>query len=239
MMSPVSSAPAFSVSVQDGAAGEVAAGPDQREAMPEIERLAVPQRDRVVGPHDPLGVLAVQVDRAVEVVRPLDHARVVVRVGDRDPGEATAVLYGFRGRVVEQCDAVPEDVAVLVRDEQRALADREVRRRADAGEVLLGPDVVVAVLLGELLECRPSLAAGRDVLTRVGADGALVRRFCGCCELGAAGGADEVVHGRRWYVVVGMPNGGQVGKAVRRGTGRGSAAIAPAAGGQRKTFTGG
>ena len=114
------------------------------------------------------------------------------------PVRPPRLCIGFRGCVVEEGDAVPQDVAVFVRDEQRALADGEVRRRADAGEVVLGPDVVVAVL-GQLREGRPLLPTGRDVLPRVGADGALGRRFRGLRELGAAGGADEVVHGRRWY----------------------------------------
>ena len=78
--------------VQHGPAREVAAASDEREAAAQRERLSRPERDRRRGAHDPVGVVGVQVHGAAEALGPLDHPRVVVRVRDRDPGQAAAVL---------------------------------------------------------------------------------------------------------------------------------------------------
>ena len=123
-MSPESRSPG---PVQDGAAGEVAAAADQRQVLAEVVGLARPVLDHRVVAHHPLAVGLVQQHRALEAVRPFDHRRVVVRVRDRDRGEPAAAVDLRRGRVVEQRDAVPQHVALAVRDEQRALADREAR----------------------------------------------------------------------------------------------------------------
>src|SRR5919107_1472127 len=69
------------------------------------------------------------------------------------------------GRVVEQRDAFPQEVRVAPRDEQRALADGELRLGADADELALGPDRVLVVRC-ELRERRPPLAVRWHVLAR-------------------------------------------------------------------------
>src|SRR4029079_19647690 len=103
-----------------------------RQALAELARLAVPEVDPLVGAHDPLAVGGVQVDGRVEGARPLDQRRVVVRVRDRYRGDAAELLDARAELVVEERDAVPEDVAARARrlDEERALADREARLAA-------------------------------------------------------------------------------------------------------------
>ena len=71
--------------MQDRPALEVPAAADQRQPVVQGLGLALPELDRRVGPHDPLPVGGVQVDRhAAEGPAPLDHRRVVVRVRDGD-----------------------------------------------------------------------------------------------------------------------------------------------------------
>jgi hypothetical protein len=106
---------------------------------------------------------------------------------DGDCGNAALRLDLAGGLVVEQRDAVPEQVRALPRDEEGALADRERRLRSDPDE----PGVVanpVAVVGAELGERRPALALGRDVLARVLADRA--PRRGDLAELDAARAAD-------------------------------------------------
>src|SRR5262249_41570944 len=88
--------------------------------------------------------------------------------------------------LVEQRDAVPQQVAVAPGHEQRALADGEARLGADAGEAGLVAELV-AMRAGQLGRRRPPLAVGRDVLARVLADRAALGRTG---ELDPAGGAD-------------------------------------------------
>jgi hypothetical protein len=182
--------------VQHGPAREVAAAADQREPVAEVARLALPQLDRRVRPHDPLAVVGVQEHRAVEAVRPLDHAGVVVRVRDRDRGQA-AVALDLSGRVViEQRHAVPQDVAVAGRHEQRALPDRERRVEPDAVVRALATDLV-AVAGAQVVAGPPRLPRGGHVLALVLADRAAFGRRVGRCELRAAGRTEVSGHSRR------------------------------------------
>ena len=151
--------------VQHRAAREVPAAAHERQPVAELEHVALPVADRGVRSHDPLGVGGVQVDRAVEAVRPLDHAGVVVRVRDRDRGQPAAALDLVRGGVVEQRDAVPHQVRVAVGDEQRALADREPRRGADADQRALVAELVRAAR-------RPAPRASSSAGPRPGRTGA-------------------------------------------------------------------
>ena len=69
-----------------------------------------PRTDARVGPHHPLAVVLVDVDRhAAERAAPLDHRRVVVRVRDRDRPRCRRAPRPRDGRVVDQPDAVPEE----------------------------------------------------------------------------------------------------------------------------------
>ena len=78
------------------------------------------------------------VDRRVaEGAAPLDHRRVVVRVRDRDLGDPAQLLDPRDRRVVDQPDAVPEDVALGRLDQEGPLADAELRLGVDRVEVLL------------------------------------------------------------------------------------------------------
>ena len=89
-----------------------------------------------------------------------------MRVADHDGFEPALRLDPGGCGVVEEREAVPEDVAVGGFDEDCALADGEFGGRDDGVEVWvrvdLGPGV--GVLVCELGARGPGLAAGRDVL---------------------------------------------------------------------------
>jgi hypothetical protein len=113
-------------------------------------------------------------------------------VRDRDRRQPSGGLDVRADLVVEERDAVPQDVPTGRADEQRALADREARLAADpdeAGRLLADLGAVVAT---QLPKGRPALAFPPDVLTLVFADGAARRRLGAFRELDPAGDADEV-----------------------------------------------
>src|SRR2546423_14075431 len=103
--------------------------PRRRSVRPSPSSRVSPfqELDPLVRAHHPLAVGRVQVDGRVEGARPLDHRRVVVRMRDRDRADPAELLDPRAELVVEERDAVPEDVAAPARspDEERALADRE------------------------------------------------------------------------------------------------------------------
>jgi hypothetical protein len=112
----------------------------------------------------------------------------------RDPGEPAERLHDRDGRGIDEGDAVPQDVARGHAHEQRALADGELGNRADPDQAGLMLLVAVEMPSREALEGGPALAAGRNELALVLADGAARRRFVRRHELAAAGLADEGRH---------------------------------------------
>jgi len=157
---------------------EMAGGVDEREPFGEFVRGAGPKADDGVGALDPWSVSFVEMDRGVvEGAAPFDHRAVVVRVRDGDGGDTAESADGADGFFIEETDAIPEDVAVRRLDEERALADGELRLSADANEVwLLLKDDVFPWALAHFFERGPGLSVGADVLTFVEADGAGVGR---------------------------------------------------------------
>ena len=107
---------------------------------------------------------------------------------------AKPVDQGDRG-VIDQRDAIPQDIPLRCAKEQSALADRELRLRADPDEPRLVLAESVVVRNPEPLERCPRLALGWNVLAFVFADGALNRRNVTRRILCAAGTADECRHG--------------------------------------------
>ena len=141
---------------------------DARENLRRLRRKQTPQIP-VINPLHPLRVRGGDVHRTLERRRPGQVGRVVVRVADDDGFEPALRLDPGGCSVVEEREAVPEDVAVGGFDEDCALADGEFGGRDDGVEVWvrvdLGPGV--GVLVCELGAGGPGLAAGRDILAWV------------------------------------------------------------------------
>src|SRR5690606_4461429 len=96
--------------------------------------------------------------------------------------------------VVDQGDAVPEQVAAGRTHQQRALADREARLGTDPEQAFGLRLDAVAVRAAQRLERGPLLPAAADVLALVLADRAAVGLARRVGELGATGDADEAGH---------------------------------------------
>ena len=181
--------------VQHSAAGKMAAAADQRQARRDLALVVLPIDDRLIGPHDPLAIGGVQVDRrAAERSAPLDHGAIEMRVRDRDRIDAALRLDRTQRRLVDQAHAVPQHVAADAFHQQAALADRERRLDADAGEVLVLLAQHHAMALLQIAKRGPALALPGNILALVGADRADPRRLIGLGELHAAGDADRM-HG--------------------------------------------
>ena len=70
--------------VQHGATVEMPAATNQGQALADFLRLALPEFDGRIRPHDPSPVGGVEVDRTIEGSAPLDHAGVIVGMGNCD-----------------------------------------------------------------------------------------------------------------------------------------------------------
>lgn len=94
--------------VEHGGSGEVAAAPSYPNTSRERLDLTPPVADATVRPHDPLGIIRMDVDRNVpERAAPLHHSGVVMQMGDGDRREAAQFFDVFDGGVVEQRHAIP------------------------------------------------------------------------------------------------------------------------------------
>src|SRR5207248_2612495 len=86
----------------------------QSQALGQRPRLAVPEHDSLVWPHHPLAVGGVQVDRnTTESPAPLDHAGIVMGVGNGDGRYATHRLERLNHCFIDQRQAVPQNVSLL------------------------------------------------------------------------------------------------------------------------------
>jgi hypothetical protein len=57
--------------------------------------------DHGIGPHHPPGVSRVQEDRAVKAARPILHARIIMRMRDRDGAQTAQCADQRFGRIVQ------------------------------------------------------------------------------------------------------------------------------------------
>ena len=98
--------------VEDLEAVEMSAGVNEGEAICDLRGGSTPKADGRVGALQPWPIRFVEIDGdVVESVAPLNHRAVIVRMGDRDCGNATELADGIDGDVVEKADAVPKDIS--------------------------------------------------------------------------------------------------------------------------------
>src|SRR5579872_3548050 len=179
------------------------AAADERDAIPQFQRFAVPVMHRLVRPLDPGAIGGVQMDRRIaERAAPLDLRRVEVRMRDRDRLDAAETPDEGDRRRIERRDAIPQHVAALRAHQKRALADGEMRFAGKAENVRGMLDERIAVRFLQRLERRPGLPARRNVLPLLFADVALRRRGYSFRILHAASGADEERHGVTLFAVI-------------------------------------
>ena len=178
----------------------MAAEPQQREPAPELQLFPLPEPDPGVRAHHPRPIVGVQPDRRTpERPAPLDHRAVEMRMRDRDPAEPARRLDHPHRRIVDQADAVPEQVPSRTvlrrgRHQERPLPDRKARLRADPEQpVTLGPHRQ-PMPAPERLERGPPLPAPAHELALVGAHRTDLERPLARRKLHATGDADRM-HG--------------------------------------------
>src|SRR3546814_17274172 len=111
---------------------------------------------------------------------------------ERNRADLAGFAHACHGVVIDQRDAVPQQVAARRTHQQRALADREAWLGADAEQAFGLRFDAVAMRVAQRFERGPLLPAAADVLALVLADRTTVRLARAIDKLGPAGGADEV-----------------------------------------------
>src|ERR1019366_1120954 len=108
--------------------------------------------------HHPLTIGLVQVDGNIKTPGPFDHGRIVVGMRNRERGK-TPQPFNFCNRfVINQAHTVPENIALLVLEQQGSLTNREGGRGSDADQArLMLPKLVLKTILLHLGKCRPLL----------------------------------------------------------------------------------
>ena len=214
--------------VQHAAAIEVTATADQHHSPFEHQGLAVPENNRRRRPHDPLPIGGMEVDRHItERVTPLHDRRVIMRMGDGNPGDAAQVAHRLDRGLIEEADAVPKEIARRRLNEQGALADGEFRPCHEAGEGWFLGLEDIAVLGLHLGQSSPALPFPADVLTFVFTDRAAPRRHFTGRVLDTAGRAEKRRRGRSMEKATVTPN---FGLKTARDQGLRRAGTRPAAG---------
>src|SRR5260370_4575323 len=145
--------------MRDGSTGKMPAASEERKSAEQSLALATPEFDDGVCPHDPLAVGFLEINRDVaEGSTPLDHGAVVMRMRDGDCTQSTALGDECAGGVIEQRDAVPQQVSFGRFYQKCALADSEVGLGEDGVQRgFFATDRVVGVLT-EIVNRSPLLA---------------------------------------------------------------------------------
>ena len=117
-----------------------------------------------------------------------------MRMGNGDGSDAAARFHFGDDFIVEQRNAIAEEISATRLQEQCALADRELRLAADAEKLRRLIFEAVAMIGGQAFQRRPLLAAVMNKLPLIFANCAARRRLGCSAKLCAALHADEVFH---------------------------------------------
>ena len=135
-----------------------------------------------------------QKDLGVKTLGPFDHRRVEMRMRNRDGADAAACVYLGDCFVVQQRDAIPEQISSGRLQKQSALAYRKFRFSADAEKLRRFLFDAIVMISREPFERRPFLAGVTDELPFVFANWTARRRFRSLSKLRPALHADKVFH---------------------------------------------
>src|SRR6266480_1877193 len=105
-----------------------------------------------------------QKDLGVKTLGPFDHRRVEMRMRNRDGADPAACVYLGDCFVVQQRDAIPEQISSGRLQKQSALRYRKFRFRADADKSRRFIFDAVAMTSTQSLERRPFLAGVTEEL---------------------------------------------------------------------------
>jgi hypothetical protein len=116
-------------------------------------------------------------------------------MGNSDCGNSAESIDRRNSGLIEQADAIPQDVSGRGLQQERSLADSEAGVGMDGIKPFLFPPDGVRVSFGQLGNGGPLLAVPSHILTGILADRAFHRWFFRRRELGAAGNAKERCRG--------------------------------------------
>src|SRR5262249_4767689 len=132
--------------MQHRSAREVPAATDQRDPLLQLESLALPELDAAMRLPHPFAIVGVEIDRyAPKRLAPVDKRRVEVWMRNGDCAQSAKPVDQRDRGVIDQRDAIPQDISVRRTQEQCALTDGELRGCADADEawLVLSESIVV------------------------------------------------------------------------------------------------
>jgi hypothetical protein len=135
-----------------------------------------------------------QKDLGVKALGPFDHRRIEMRMRNRDGADAAARIYLGYCFVVQQRDAIPEQISSLRLEKQSSLAYRKFRFCADAQQLRRFILDAIVMIRRKPFGRRPFLARVTDELAFIFANWTARRRFHGLSKLRPALHADKVFH---------------------------------------------
>ncbi len=135
-----------------------------------------------------------QKDLGVKTLGPFDHRRVEMGMRNRDGADAAACVYLGDCFVVQQRDAIPEQISSGRLEKQSPLAYRKFRFGADAQKLRRFLFDAVVMISRKAFERRPFLAGVTDELPFILANWTARRRFRRIIKLRPALRADKVLH---------------------------------------------
>ena len=135
-----------------------------------------------------------QKDLGVKTLGPFDHRRVEMRMRNRDGADAAACVYLGDCFVIQQRDAIPEQISSRRLEKQSALAYRKFRFGADSEKQRRFIFDAVVMISRKPFERRPFLAGVTDELPFIFANWTARRRFRRLSKLRPALHADKVFH---------------------------------------------
>jgi hypothetical protein len=135
-----------------------------------------------------------QKDLGVKTLGPFDHRRVEMRMRNRDGADAAACVYFGDCFVVQQRNAIPEQISPGRLEKQSALADCKFRFCADSEKPRRFIFDAVAMINREPFERRPFLTGVTHELPFIFANRTARRRFRSVIKLRPALHADKIFH---------------------------------------------
>src|SRR6266481_6200321 len=112
--------------------------------------------------HDPFAIGRMQKDLGVKTLGPFDHRRVEMRMRNRDGADAATCVYLDDCFVIQQRDAIPEQISSRRLEKQSALSDRKFRFCTDAQKLRRFLLDAVVMISRKAFERRPFLAGVTD-----------------------------------------------------------------------------
>src|SRR6266581_1110416 len=135
-----------------------------------------------------------QKDSGVKTLGPFDHRRVEMGMRNRDGADAATCVYLGDCFVIQQRDAIPEQISSRRLEKQSSLANRKFRFSADAQKLRRFIFDAVVMISRKAFERRPFLAGVTDELPFILANWTARRRFRSIIKLRPALHTDKVLH---------------------------------------------